>query len=83
MAASDHVDHLVVQVKGAEENTLLLIDRNEQGVTLHLSAGLLEEHSVAWVNITYPEIWSFKDRKEVCDLPRIMSISGGKMVFAS
>ena len=34
VAASDHVDHLVVQVTGSEENTLLLIDRNEAGVSL-------------------------------------------------
>ena len=34
VAAADHVDHLVVQVKGAEDNTLVLVDRNAKGVVL-------------------------------------------------
>ena len=34
VAASDHVDHLVVQVAGSDDNTLVLVERDDQGVSL-------------------------------------------------
>jgi hypothetical protein len=34
VAAADHVDHMVVQVKGADDNTLVLVDRKAEGVVL-------------------------------------------------
>jgi hypothetical protein len=71
VAASDHVDHLVVQVKGAEENTLLLIDRNEQGVTLssRASPGFLADLSqgfAAFDEVSVTEDRIFRDS----DLPQ-------------
>ncbi|HIG41014.1 MAG: hypothetical protein ABGY96_28415 [bacterium] len=68
VAASGHVDHLIVQVTGSDENTLLLIDRNAAGVALthRESPGFLADMSQGFaafdeVNVTDDCIFSSGD----------------------
>jgi hypothetical protein len=47
VAAADHVDHMVVKAKGEDDNVLVLVDRNAEGVVLssRRSPGFLAELS--------------------------------------
>ena len=62
VAAADHVDHLVVQVKGVHDNTLVLVDRNAQGVVLssRSSPGFLADLSQGFA--AFEEVSLAEDR---------------------